>query len=89
MRSFASIKLGSLGSLSFQHSISATADRPPGVSPDAWIRLDENLGIVVNAPTTTAATSATAAAPPAATGYFMVKHGGLWLRLNLEAQPAV
>lgn len=85
MKSFASIKLGSLGSLSFQHSISTTADRPPGISPEAWIRLDENLGIVVNAPATSAAT---AAAAPAATGYFMVKHGGLWLRLNLEAQPA-
>jgi hypothetical protein len=88
MRSFASIKLGSLGSLSFQHSISATADRPPGISPDAWIRLDENLGIVVNAPATSAATAVTAAAPPAASGYFMVKHGGLWMRLHLEAQAA-
>ena len=87
MRSFASIKLGSLGSLSIQHSISATADRPPGISPDGWIRLDENLGIVVHAPATSA-TASTAAEPPAATGYFMVKHGGLWLRLNLEAQPA-
>jgi hypothetical protein len=87
MRSFASIKLGSLGSLSIQHSISATADRPPGISPDGWIRLDENLGIVVDAPATSA-TASTAAALPAATGYFMVKHGGLWRRLNLEAQPA-
>jgi hypothetical protein len=88
MRSFASIKLGSLGSLSIQHSISATADRPPGISPDGWIRLDENLGIVVHAPATATATptatASTAAEPPAATGYFMVKHGGLWLRLNLE-----
>ncbi len=83
MRSFASIKLGSLGSLSFQHSISASADRPPGIAPDAWIRLDENLGIVVNAPATPAAT---AAAAPAATGYLMVKHGSEWMRLNLEAQ---
>jgi hypothetical protein len=88
MRSFASIKLGSLGSLSIQHSISATADRPPGISPDEWIRLDENLGIVVHAPATSTATASTAAAPPAATGYLMVKHGGLWLRLNLEGQPA-
>jgi hypothetical protein len=92
MRSFASIKLGSLGSLSIQHSISATADRPPGISPDGWIRLDENLGIVVHAPATATATATAtptatpsrAAEPPAATGYFMVKHGGLWLRLNLE-----
>jgi hypothetical protein len=73
MKAFATIGLGSLGSISFQHAIHALpADRPHGVAPDAWIRLDEKLGVVI------------ASRKPGATGisgYFMVKEGGAWHRL--------
>jgi hypothetical protein len=78
MKSFASFGLGSLGSISIQHTIGgADADRPAGISSDAWIRLQDTVGIVI----TSRQTSATAALPPRATGYFVVKHDGLWLRL--------
>ncbi len=83
MKSFASIRLGSLGSLSIQHSISRDSDRPPGVDRDAWIRLEENLGVVIAPPTSSAAGSA---APTSATGHMMVKQNGSWVRLILEPQ---
>jgi hypothetical protein len=77
MKAFATIGLGSLGSISFQHAINALpADRPHGVSSDAWIRLDEKLGVVI------------ASRRPnnnGITGYFMVKEGGSWHRLVTEA----
>jgi hypothetical protein len=76
MKAFATIGLGSLGSISFQHAINALpADRPHGVSSDAWIRLDERLGVVIAArrPNGTGIT-----------GYFMVKEGGSWHRLITE-----
>src|SRR6185312_232072 len=48
MKAFATIGLGSLGSISFQHAISALpADRPHGVAPDSWVRLDEKVGLVI------------------------------------------
>ncbi len=80
MKSFASIRLGSLGSLSIQHSISRDSDRPPGVARDAWIRLEENLGVVIEPRTSSAAGSASA------TGHMMVKQNGSWVRLILEPQ---
>jgi hypothetical protein len=86
MKSYASIKLGSLGSLSIQHSISAQADRPPGVAADEWICLEENLGIVITPPQTSGSappqTSGSAAA--SATGCLMFKHKGIWVRLDLN-----
>ncbi len=84
MKSFASIRLGSLGSISVQHSITSEADRPPGVAADAWIRLEDNLGLVVVPPHPGSASSAT----PVATGHLMVRHNGYWLRLQLENAPA-
>jgi hypothetical protein len=76
MKAFATIGLGSLGSISFQHAITASgADRPYGISADCWIRLDERLGLVVT-PTGAAAVG----------GYFMVKHDNIWQRLNVETQ---
>jgi len=54
------------------------------VTRDAWIRLEENLGIVIAPPTSSAAGTAT---PPSATGHMMVKQNGSWVRLILEAQP--
>ena len=83
MKSFASIRLGSLGSLNIQHSISRDSDRPPGVARDAWIRLEENLGVVIAPPASSAAGAAT---PPSATGHMMVKQNGSWVRLILEPQ---
>lgn len=89
MRSFASIKLGSLGSLNIHHSISSGSDRPAGVAADAWIRLEENLGLVITAPHGANASAAAAASgtPPAASGYLVFKHNGFWMRLNLESHP--
>ena len=79
MKAFATIGLGSLGSISFQHAIhTLPADRPHGVAPDAWIRLDEKLGVVI------------ASRRPNAngiSGYFMVKEGGAWHRLITEPAP--
>ena len=75
MKAFATIGLGSLGSISFQHAIHALpADRPHGVPSDSWIRLDDRLGIVLDA------------VPPSGegvTGRIMVKHGGVWHRLRV------
>lgn len=77
MKSFASIRLGSLGSISLQHTITRESDRPPGIAPECWIRLDENLGLVVTPP-------ALGSAANVATGHLMFKHNGYWLRLQLE-----
>jgi hypothetical protein len=85
MRSFASFGIGSLGSISIQHTFgSADSDRPAGVSADAWVRLLDTVGIVI----TSRQTSATAALPPRATGYLVVKHDGVWLRLVDDATGA-
>jgi hypothetical protein len=82
MKSFASFGIGSLGSISIQHTIGgADSDRPAGISSDAWIRLQDAVGIVI----TSRQTTATAALPPRATGYFVVKHDGVWLRLVDDA----
>jgi hypothetical protein len=82
MKSFASFGIGSLGSISIQHTIGGTdSDRPVGISSDAWIRLQDTVGIVI----TSRQTTATAALPPRATGYFVVKHDGVWLRLVDDA----
>jgi hypothetical protein len=79
MKAFATIGLGSLGSISFQHAIHALpADRPYGVPVDCWIRLDEKLGLVISAPT---------AAGHGVNGYWMVKQAGTWHRLNVEQPP--
>jgi hypothetical protein len=73
MKAFATIGLGPLGSISFQHSIhTLPADRPHGVAPDAWIRLDEKLGLVL---------AARRPAGGALGGCFMVKQAGMWQRL--------
>ena len=77
MKTFATFGLGSLGSISFQHAIQALpADRPHGVTADCWIRLDEKLGLVID----------TAQSAGGASGYFMVKHGGIWHRLLLRTE---
>jgi hypothetical protein len=73
MKAFATIGLGSLGSISFQHAINALpADRPHGVAPDAWIRLDDRLGLVIGSRKPNG---------PGIGGYFMVKDAGSWHRL--------
>ena len=77
MKTFATFGLGSLGSISFQHAIHALpADRPHGVAPDCWIRLDEKLGLVIDSAQSTGGLS----------GYFMVKHAGIWQRLALKSE---
>jgi len=76
MKAFATIGLGSLGSISFQHAVTTSgADRPYGIGADAWLRLDDRLGLVI-----------TSTGGAAATGYFMVKHDNVWQRLNIEAK---
>jgi hypothetical protein len=76
MRTFATFGLGSLGSISFQHSIhTLPADRPHGVASDCWIRLDERLGLVIDG-----------AQSAGASGYFMVKQAGIWQRLALKSE---
>jgi len=76
MKAFATIGLGSLGSISFQHAITASgADRPYGIQTDSWIRLDERLGLVI-----------TSTGGATASGYFMIKHDNVWQRLTLEAK---
>ncbi len=73
MKAFATIGLGSLGSITFQHAISALpADRPHGVTADCWIRLDEKLGLVIDP------------SSGGLTGHFMVKQGGMWQHLALK-----
>ena len=77
MKAFATIGLGSLGSISFQHAINALpADRPHGVPPDCWIRLDEKLGLVID----------TQQSAGGLGGHFMVKQGSMWHRLALKAE---
>jgi hypothetical protein len=76
MRTFATFGLGSLGSISLQHSIQAfPADRPHGIASDCWVRLDERLGLVIEC--------AQSAGP---SGYFMVKQAGTWQRLALKGE---
>ena len=78
MKAFATIGLGSLGSISFQHAITASgADRPYGIGADAWVRLDERLGLVI-----------TSTGGSAASGYFMIKHDNVWQRLSIEVKGA-
>ena len=78
MKAFATIGLGSLGSISFQHAITASGtDRPYGIGADVWIRLDERLGLVV-----------TATGGATASGYFMIKHDNIWQRLIIETKGA-
>jgi hypothetical protein len=73
MKAFATIGIGSLGSISFQHAIRTSgADRPYGIAADCWIRLDDHLGLVV------------ASRGSTATGYFMLKRDNVWQRLDLE-----
>ena len=75
MKAFATIGLGSLGSISFQHAIHASgADRPYGITADSWIRLENNLGLVVTSRT------------PTPTAYFMLKHDNVWTRLTVETK---
>ena len=78
MRAFATIGVGSLGSISIQHTMCSVApELPPGIWAEAWIRIDENRGIVITL-------SHTVAAAPLAeleTGYFMVRDSGVWLRV--------
>jgi hypothetical protein len=77
MKTFATFGLGSLGSISFQHAISALpADRPHGIASDCWIRLDERLGLVID----------TAQSASGVSGYFMVKQAGMWQRLTLRTE---
>lgn len=83
MRSFASFGIGPLGSISIQHTIGATdSDRPAGISSDAWIRLQDTVGIVITSRQTGTTLS------PRATGYFAIKHDGVWLILADDAMPA-
>jgi hypothetical protein len=80
MKAFATIGLGSLGSISFQHAIHALpADRPHGVSADCWIRIDEKLGLVIDS-----------LQPEGGgfTGRFMIRQSGMWHRLSLKANDA-
>jgi hypothetical protein len=75
MKAFATIGIGSLGSISFQHAIHTSgADRPYGITADSWIRLDDHLGLVITS------------RGSCATGYFMLKHDNVWQRLNIETQ---
>ena len=77
MKAFATIGLGSLGSLSFQHAIHALpADRPHGVAADCWLRLDEKLGLVIDALQPEGGVLS---------GHLMLKHGDVWHRLTLKA----
>lgn len=77
MKAFATIGLGSLGSISFQHAIHALpSDRPHGVPPDCWIRLDEKLGLVIDSLQADGGHIA---------GHFMVRRqDGVWQRLSLR-----
>jgi hypothetical protein len=76
MKAFATIGLGSLGSISFQHAIHALpADRPHGIAPDCWVRLDDKLGLVIDS----------MPAEGSVTGRFMVKQAGVWHPLALKA----
>jgi hypothetical protein len=77
MKAFATIGLGSLGSISFQHAIHALpADRPHGVAPDNWVRLDDKLGLVIDSMQPEGGIVA---------GHLMVKHAGVWHPLALKA----
>lgn len=78
MKAFATIGLGSLGTLTFQHSVHASRpDRPHGVAPGAWLPLDENFGVVISR----------SSANGAIGGYFMVKQNGAWRRFQPEHAP--
>jgi len=76
MKAFATIGLGSLGSISFQHAIHALpSDRPHGVPADCWIRLDEKLGLVIDSLQPEGGT---------VSGHLMVKQHDAWHRLALK-----
>jgi hypothetical protein len=78
MKAFATIGIGSLGSISFQHAVHASrADRPYGIAADSWIRLDDHLGLVITSRGATA------------TGYFMLRHDNVWAPLHLESKGAI
>ena len=79
MKTFATIGIGSLGSISIQHSIfSSWDDRPAGVSATDWVRVSEDLGLVI----TSRQRNPTAERAPCVEGYFVVRVAGSWLRLQ-------
>ncbi len=85
MKTFATIGIGSLGSISIQHSIfSSWDDRPAGVAAAEWVRVSEDLGLVI----TCRQGNPTAERPPCAEGYFVVRVGGAWLRLKEPAKAS-
>jgi hypothetical protein len=82
MKTFATIGIGSLGSISIQHSMfSSWDDRPAGVGAADWVRVSEELGLVI----TSRQRNPTAERPPCVEGYFVVRVAGAWLRLQEEA----
>jgi len=86
MKTFATIGIGSLGSISIQHSVFSSWDeRPTGVSAHDWVRVSEDLGLVI----TSTQRNPTAERPPCVEGYFVVRVAGAWLRLQdpQGAQP--
>ena len=78
MRAFATIGVGSPGSISIRHTMCSVApELPRGIWTEAWVRIDENHGIVI----TLSHTVATAPLAELESGYFMVRDSGVWLRV--------
>jgi hypothetical protein len=75
----------------------SAADRPPGVDENSWVPLSESAGIVLTNLTGMPATVRLRGAEVdavtalrAGTGILMVRHGGGWIRVDLELpQPRV
>jgi len=79
MKAFATIGLGSLGTISFQQAIHASrADRPHGVAADCWLPLHEHFGVVLSRKPCGGGSA----------GYFMVKQNGVWHRFVDEVTRA-
>jgi hypothetical protein len=69
--------------------VADTSDRPEGVAASEWVPVSERLGLVI-----VAGPRQVNARPvqglyllPPINGYFMVKAGGRWSRLNLVVPP--
>lgn len=70
-----------LGSVPFARSIERPIDRPPGIAEDNWIPMGTAAGFVI----TTVANdlrNGLRDEPNVLAGYFMVRHGKSWLRIQ-------
>jgi hypothetical protein len=67
-----------------QSAVSSESPVPPGVSADNWILLGDRAGFVItNGESLIGSTTAVGVAR----GYFMIRRGGIWLRIDTAPDP--